>query len=153
MMNKKIISVLVVFVMLCLSLAGCGCEASTPPVTVDSDAVAEEKINELMNKFSDALNNQDKEAYNSLTTDNMRASDNDINTHFDQVTEFILKTVAFDSKNQKNAKYNILVHYYVTFSRDYTGKQYKVGISNMSNTFTFVKEGDVYKIDSINYYK
>lgn len=145
-MKKRIISAVMIFALLCVSLAGCGCQATT----IDSDEVAEVRINDLMNEFTDALNNSDRNAYNKLTTGHMRASDNDINKYFDNITEFILMEIAFDSKQQTGATYEMLIHYYVTFDRSYTGTQYKIGISNMTDRFVIVKEGDTYKLDAIN---
>ncbi len=149
-MTKKIISIILMAVMLCVGVTSCGCSAE--PTVIDSDEVAARSSQELMEKLSAAINNQDINSYNQLTTDKMRASDSDINRYFGMITEFILKTVAFESNEQNGASYEIPVHYYVTFSKDYPGKQYKTGINNMTDGFTIVKVGDVYKLDAITRY-
>lgn len=147
-MTKKIISAAMVLVMLCLCLAGCGCE-SKPQANADTDEVAKQKVEELMENFKNALNNNDADAYKNLTTETMRSSDNDINNYYDQIEEFILWEIAFNSKKQNGTTYEIPIHYYITFSKDYKGSQYKTGISNMTDIFIIVKDGDSYKLDNI----
>ncbi len=152
-MGKKVFSAVLVFLMLCLSLAVCGCDASAP--TNDTASVIDEEygIDVLMDNFIDAINRHDEEQYNSLITDKMKSSNNDINTYFNKISGFSVETIAYDGRTQDGEKLNILIHYHVAFSDEYKGTQYKVGENNVSNTFTFVKEGYNYKIDSINYYK
>lgn len=158
-MIKKIISIVMLAVMLCLCATGCGCSAgnSTNIVTVidtdvDTNEVAAKSSEELMRKLETAINEQDIEAYNQLTTEKMRASTSDINVYFGMIKAFTLKTVAFESNQQEGASYEIPVHYYVNFSKDYPGTQYKTGINNMTDGFTIVKVNGVYKLDAITRY-
>lgn len=147
-MTRKLISAAMAVIMICICFAGCGCDQSVP-TTIDSKEVASKSVDELLDGFATALKNQDKAAYDKLTTDKMKASNNDINKYFNDITDFILEEVAFDSGTQNGTTYEMLVHYYITFSKDYTGSWYKTGINNMTDRFVIVKVGDEYKVDDV----
>ncbi|MDD6225317.1 MAG: hypothetical protein PUB41_03580 [bacterium] len=147
-MTKKIISAFMTLTMMCLFLAGCGCEKKVETV-LDSKEVAKASVEQLMNDITDAINNQDRDAYTRLTTDKMRSSSCDVNKYFSNIKEFILKEIAFDTGKQTGATYEMLIHYFITFDDGYQGTRCKVGINNMTDRFVIVKEGDTYKLDNI----
>ena len=147
-MTKRIISAAVIIIMVCLCITGCGCQQSVP-TTIDSDDVAKASVEQLMEDLTEAFNNGDKAAYTKLTTDRMRASDCDINKYFDNIREFIVKEIAFDTGRITPPTYEMLIHYYITFDKDYKGNMYKTGINNMTDRFVIVKEGEQYKLDNV----
>ena len=146
-MTKKIISFVLLAVILCL----CSCSAGEQTV-IDSYEVAAKSSEELMEKIEAAINNQDLNSFNQLTTDTLRASNSDVVRYFDKIKSFKVNTVAFESNEQNGASYEIPIHYYISFGKDYTGSQYKTGLNNMTDGFTIVKIGDNYKLDAITRY-
>lgn len=146
-MMKKILILGLTAILLCAVLCSCGCEAET---TLDSIDVAKENITRLVQDYGAALKGSDVNAYNQLCTENMQIKTDDEKTnYFDKVENVIIQEISLDSVKQTGASYELLVHYYITFSQDYTGTDYKPGINNMTERFVIKKTGNAYKVDNI----
>lgn len=144
---KRILILGLTAVLLCMGLYGCGCNAETIPDDLDT---AKEKIIQLVNDFGNALKGNDVNAYNQLCTENMQIkTDGEKQNYFDKIENVLIQEISLDSLKQTNVTYEFLVHYYITFSQDYTGTDYKTGINNLTERFVVKKVGNVYKVDNI----